>query len=167
MHSTTSSELRPTIDQNCSAVCTNKGGHRDAFSNQPHEAPRVLRGLLSRRPLSLEWSERWGLFFVDVLALLKCHHCSGEYEQLRPYWHTSRGVVYTIISSKFVLLHVHCTCTNGLGRWYCLAFLWVCELTVNNSCILATLSHDYDIKHTCYYVSIICLLSLLCVLLRL
>ena len=24
---------RPMIGQNCSAVCTNKGGHRDAFSN--------------------------------------------------------------------------------------------------------------------------------------
>ena len=24
---------RPTIGHNCSAVCTNKGGHRDAFAN--------------------------------------------------------------------------------------------------------------------------------------
>ena len=34
---------RPTIGQNCSAVCTNKGGHRDAFSNERREAPRVSR----------------------------------------------------------------------------------------------------------------------------
>ena len=39
---------RPTIGQNCSAVCTNKGGHRDAFLNERHKAPRILRGLLSR-----------------------------------------------------------------------------------------------------------------------
>ena len=38
---------RPTIGQNCSAVCTNKDGHRDAFSNERHEAPRISRGLLS------------------------------------------------------------------------------------------------------------------------
>ena len=38
---------RPTIGKNCSAVCTNKGGHRDAFSNERREAPRVSRGLLS------------------------------------------------------------------------------------------------------------------------
>ena len=39
---------RPMIGQNCSAVCTNKGGHRDAFSNERREAPCVSRGLLSR-----------------------------------------------------------------------------------------------------------------------
>ena len=48
---------RPTIGQNCSAVCTNKGGHRDAFSSERREALRVSRGLPSR-PLSLEQSER-------------------------------------------------------------------------------------------------------------
>ena len=52
------------IDQNCRAVCTNKGGHRDAFSNKWREVPRVSRGLLSRSP-SLAQSERQGgLFFV-------------------------------------------------------------------------------------------------------
>ena len=39
---------RPTIGQNCSAVCTNKGGHRDAFSNERRQALRISRGLLSR-----------------------------------------------------------------------------------------------------------------------
>ena len=52
---------RPTIGQICSVVCTNKGGHRDAFSNERREA--VSRGLLNRPP-SLERSERRGLFFV-------------------------------------------------------------------------------------------------------
>ena len=42
---------RPTIGQNCSAVCTNKGGHRDAFSNERRKAPRVLRGLLSMQAM--------------------------------------------------------------------------------------------------------------------
>ena len=41
---------RLTIGQNCSAVCTNEGSHRDAFSSERHEVPRVLRGLLSRPP---------------------------------------------------------------------------------------------------------------------
>ena len=54
---------RPTIGRNCSALCTNKSGHRAAFSNERREAPRVSRGLLSR-PLSLERSEIRGLFFV-------------------------------------------------------------------------------------------------------
>ena len=68
---------RPTIDQNCSAVCA---GHRarDAFLNERREAP----------------------------------------------------------------------------RWYCLDFLWVFELTVNNSCILA---HNYGIKHTCLCDKNVCM----------
>ena len=48
---------RLIIGQNCSAVCTKEGGHRDAFSSKWCEALYVLRGLLSR-PLSLEQSER-------------------------------------------------------------------------------------------------------------
>ena len=36
------------IGQNWSAVRKNKGGHRDAFLNERHEAPHVFRGLLSR-----------------------------------------------------------------------------------------------------------------------
>ena len=54
---------RPMIGQNCSAMCTNNSGHRDALSNEWRKAPRVSRGLLSRPP-SLEQSERQGLFFV-------------------------------------------------------------------------------------------------------
>ena len=46
-----------------SAVCTNSGGHRDAFLNEWHKAPRSSRDLLSRPP-SLERSKRQGLFFV-------------------------------------------------------------------------------------------------------
>ena len=38
---------RPIISQNYSAVCTDKGGHRDAFSNKQHKVPCVSRGLLS------------------------------------------------------------------------------------------------------------------------
>ena len=47
MHSATIKFRRPTIGQNGSAMCTNKGGHRDTFSNEQREAPRVSRGLLS------------------------------------------------------------------------------------------------------------------------
>ena len=54
---------RPTIGQNCSAMCTNKGGHKNAFLNERREVLRVSRGLLSRPPI-LELSERQGMFFV-------------------------------------------------------------------------------------------------------
>ena len=55
------------------------------------------------------------------------------------------------VHAAFICVHAHCTywLTYQLGRWYCLDFIWACELTVNSSCILATLSHDCDIKHTC------------------
>ena len=36
------------IDLNYSAMCTNKAGHRDAFSNEWRKAPRVSRGLLAQ-----------------------------------------------------------------------------------------------------------------------
>ena len=39
---------RPTIGQNCSAMCINKGSHRDAFSNERRKVPHISRGLLSR-----------------------------------------------------------------------------------------------------------------------
>ena len=77
---------RPMIGPICGAVCTNKRGHRDAFSNEWREVPRVSRGLLSRPP-SLERSEKRGLFFVihslvvDSTERGRCH-CSGEFEQL-------------------------------------------------------------------------------------
>ena len=44
-------------------------------------------------------------------------------------WPASRGVVYELIGSKFMLLHVHCTNSWHTAR-DCLDFLWVCELTV-------------------------------------
>ena len=64
-------------------------------------------------------------------------------------WPASRGVVYEVIliGSKFVLLHAH--------YWYCLDFLWVCELTVSNSCILVTLFHEILWHQTYMYLCII------------
>ena len=66
-------------------------------------------------------------------------------------WPALRGVVYEVIGSKFVLLHVHCT--NG---WHTAREMTLLRFslsmwanTMSNSCILATLSHDWDIKHTC------------------
>ena len=47
---------------------------------------------------------------------------------------------------------------NSMDPKFSAAFICVCTLfcnfdctkhAVSNSCILATLSHDYDIKHTC------------------
>ena len=54
---------KPTVGQNCSAMCTNKVSHRAAFLNKRREVPHVSKGLLSRPP-SLERSKRRGLFFV-------------------------------------------------------------------------------------------------------
>ena len=50
MRSATSAEARPTIGQNCSAVCTNEGGHIEMHSgsNERRKAPRISRGLLSK-----------------------------------------------------------------------------------------------------------------------
>ena len=95
---------RPMIGQNCSAVCTNKGGHRDTFSNKRREVPHVSRDLLST-PLSLKQSERWGFdsMFEQseniAIAVASSSSCC---------WPALRGVVYAILGSKFMLLHAHC-----------------------------------------------------------
>jgi hypothetical protein len=51
-----------TTGQNCSIVCTNKGGYRYAFSSKQCEALHISWGLLHGP--SLEQSERLGLFFI-------------------------------------------------------------------------------------------------------
>ena len=56
---------RLTIGQNCNAVCTNKGDHRDASLSKCHKMPHFSRGLLSR-PLSLQLSKQQGLLFVKA-----------------------------------------------------------------------------------------------------
>ena len=107
---------RPTIGQICSAMCTSKDGHRDAFSNERCRKRRtgILRGLLSRPP-SLEWSERRGLFFATAWW-----HGGFDWVRTSPlqslasssscYWPASRGVVYEVILKglKFVLLQLAC-----------------------------------------------------------
>ena len=82
---------RHTIGQSHSAVCTNKGGQRerDAFSNKWCGVPYVLRGLLSR-PLSLEQSERQGLFFVVPIDSLVV---DSTFEQ-------SKNVTIAVVSSS-------------------------------------------------------------------
>ena len=75
---------RTTIGQNCSAMCTNKGGHRDTFLNKQHKVPCVSRSLHSRPP-SLEQSERQGLFFVTGRFDVRVERerllleCSGDF----------------------------------------------------------------------------------------
>ena len=66
-------------------------------------------------------------------------------------WPASRGVVYELIGSKFMLLHVHCTNSWHTAR-DCLDFLWVCELTVVHiSHIIPWLwHHTYNILYTCH-----------------
>ena len=106
---------RLMIGRNCSAVCLNKGGHRDALSNKQCEAPRVSRGLLSRLH-SFERSERWGLFFVVHVDSLVVDSTFKQSENIviavvsssRP---ALRGVVH---NNRFqVHLFVHAYCTNG------------------------------------------------------
>ena len=86
MRSSTSSE-GPRLVRIAVPCCINKGGHRDAFSNEWRKAPRVsrARGLLSRPP-SLVRSKRRGLFFVHSLVVDSTErgHChgSGEFKQL-------------------------------------------------------------------------------------
>ena len=103
---------RPTIGQNCSAVCTNKGGHRDTFSlertawsaarfERPAQQATATEPQAKRETRSVL---RHSLV-VDLTELGRCHY-SGEFEQC--YWPASRGVVYEVIliGSKFVLLQL-------------------------------------------------------------
>ena len=91
MCSPTSSEGPQLVKFAASAVCTNKGGHRDTFLNKQCEAPCVLRGQLNRPP-SLERSKtRFSLCHNLVVDSTEREHrhCSGEFEQP-----ASKGVVY-------------------------------------------------------------------------
>ena len=95
---------RLKIGQNCSAVCTNKDGRRNAFSIERHKVPCISRGLLSRPP-SLQLSERQGLLFVKP----------GRKFDVRCSWPTVRGMVYAIIAliqSSVLLSPAHAHCTN-------------------------------------------------------
>ena len=76
-----------------SAVCTNKGGHRDTFSNVRLEAPRVSRDLLSRPHATKPQAKREmrsvlchslvidSMFSLCSNVAIHCH-CSGEFEHL-------------------------------------------------------------------------------------
>ena len=49
------------------------------------------------------------------------------------------------------LSSAHAHCTNAGDDTVKIFSEHDCELTVNSSCVLATLSHDCDIKHTCIF----------------
>ena len=129
---------------NCRAVCTNKGDHRDAFSNSWHEMLCVSKDLLSR-PLILERSERKGLFFfMPINNPVDSTFEQSENVAVAPFlvvslssccWPTVRDVAYAIIGSRFVLLSSACVhCTNWQScQQYCFDFLWT--YTVNSSCM--------------------------------
>ena len=105
---------------------SNEGSHRGVFLNEWSRALHCLRGLLSR-PISLEQSQKQGLFFIIPID---SSVVDSTFEQSKNIaiahflvvnlssccWSAVRGVAYAIIGpgSKFVLLssaHVHCT--NG------------------------------------------------------
>ena len=105
------------IGQNSRAVCTNKGGHRDAFSHEWREVLRILRGLLNRPP-SLERRERrGGLFFViPVNSPVDSTFEQSENIALAHflvvslsscYWPAVRGVAYAILGFKFIHYCLH------------------------------------------------------------
>ena len=82
-----------------------------------------------------------------------CRHCNDEFEQLLP---PLRGMVYeiVIIGLKFV----RCTCMYTVltidvrtdREMILFRFSeYMSFKTVSNSCILATLFHDCDIKQNC------------------
>ena len=97
---------RLTIGQNCSAVCTNKGGHRDAFSNEQCKALCVSRGMLNR-PLSLKRSKKRDLFFVVLWWQIRCLSRA----RTSPYIHYSGEFKHLWFKQLLLLL----TCIKGCG----------------------------------------------------
>ena len=78
MRSSTSSE-----GPQFSAVCTNKGGHRDAFSNQQRKAPRISRGQQATEPRAKRETRSVLCHSLVVDSTERGrHHCSGEFKQL-------------------------------------------------------------------------------------
>ena len=85
----------------------------DTFSNEGHKAPRVLRSLLSR-PSSLKQGERVGHFVMPVNSLVVDSTLKQSKNITIPhflvvssssyFWLEVRGMAYTIIGSKFMLL---------------------------------------------------------------
>ena len=149
---------RLTIGQNCSAVCTNKGDHRNAFSNKQRKAPWVLRGLLSR-PLSLEQRERQGLFFAIPVNSLAVDSVFEQSENVTiahfflvssssSYcWPAVRGLAYTIIGSKLVALsYAHAHCTNRRAAWRPGSFSLSILLIAHISHIISWLWHQAYLK---------------------
>ena len=96
-----------TIGQNCSAVCTNKGGHRAAFSNERRKVPCVSRGLLSR-PRATEPQVKQNMRSCSNSPLQWRYSCSARTSNLPQRTEASTGVVYKVIGSKFVLVYALC-----------------------------------------------------------
>ena len=106
---------RLTIGQNCSAVCTNKGGHRDAFLSKRCKAPqgcsaghRALsktRGIKPVNNLVVDSTFEQSKKVVIAMVSLRCCCCCWP------------GVVYAIIGSKFMLLSSVCMHTVPIG-WH-------------------------------------------------
>ena len=83
---------RPTIGQNCSAACTNKPGHRDAFLNERCEAPHVNFERPAQQVTKPRPKRKTRSLVVDSTEWGHCH-CSC-------YWPASRGVVYEVLLYK-------------------------------------------------------------------
>ena len=110
------------IGQSSRAMCTNKGGHRDAFLNKWRYALLVSRGPLSR-PSILERNEKQGgLFFViPVNSLVDSTFEPSEnvtfahslvVSSSSCCWPAVRGVAYAILGSVCLLLSVHACALN-------------------------------------------------------
>jgi hypothetical protein len=134
---------RFTIGQNCSATSKMKVAIETYMYSQWREALHFWAC-----SLSLERSERWGRFFVipvnslDVDSTFSAWtsklHASLWWVRAAAGQPAVRGVAYVIIGLKFVPLS-SAQCDDTV--------LSSSEHAANDSCILATFSHDCDIKY--------------------
>ena len=141
--------------QNCSAVCTNEGGHRVAFSSEWHEAPRVLRGLLEPRAKREARSVLCHSLMVDStfeqsknVAITPCYVVYIIYDYTVSSsscsWHAVRGVAYAIIAQVQSLVlrssaHAHCTYWQS---WLYMYWTLMHAYTLDTSHIIPWLWHQ-------------------------
>jgi hypothetical protein len=93
---------RLMIGQNCRAVCTNEGGHRDAFSNEWHEVQRILSCL------SIVWHYYYYHYYCLLVILWPMcdNECllalpGGGWRHSSPKWSPAWGM-YSMDSCRYV-----------------------------------------------------------------
>ena len=87
---------RLTIGQNCSTVCINEGGHRDAFSNERHEVLGISRGQATEPQAKRE--ARSVLYHTLVVDSMFEQNNNVAITSSSCSWPAVRGMVYAIIA---------------------------------------------------------------------